>query len=113
MLQKIKEWLFNKKAQFSLFTKVENHNTTVCVHLHKCNQVVDIGDWYSCSWSRGLLIMFRRPDADMVHIDYVIGYYGLDGIMILRNTGTLEADEIRYVKGVFRIRKLEKDEETD
>lgn len=113
MLQKIKQWLFSKKAQFSLFTKVENGNVSLCIHLHKCNQVVEVGHWYSCSWSRGLLIMFRNPNVDMVHIDYVIGYYGLDGMIMLRNTGTIQADDIRFEKGVFRIRKIETDEKTD
>ena len=97
----VKQWLFNKKPQFTLFTKLENGIMNVCVHFHKCDKVVNVGDLYSASWHRGLSIMFYHPHKDNIHIEYTLSARNGD----VFNQGVIQADDIRFEKGVFRIWK--------
>jgi hypothetical protein len=101
MIQKIKEWLFNKKPQFTLFTEVKDKEITLLAHLHKCKQVVVIGDRYKASWHRGISIVFVNPSSDMIHMGYLL----LDPVGIIHDKGIIPANEIRFEKGVFRIGK--------
>jgi hypothetical protein len=101
MIHKIKQWLSGKKNQFTLFTKVENGVMNVCVHFHKCGMVINIGQQYSASWHRGLSIMFYHPNKDNIHIEYTLA--AKNGEVL--NQGVIQADDIRFEQGVFRIWK--------
>lgn len=101
MIQKIKQWLFNTKPQFTLFTQVQDNKTTLFAYLHKCEQAVAIGERYKASWHRGIAIVFVEPSTDMIHI----GYVRVDPVGNVYDQGIIPADEIRFEKGVFRIGK--------
>lgn len=102
MIQTIKEWLFNKKPQFTLFTRVvKDKETTLFASLHKCGQVVAIGERYGASWHRGIAIVFVNPSSDMIHMGYLL----LDPTGGIHDKGVIQANDIRFEKGVFRIGK--------
>ena len=98
-VKKVKDWLLDTKPQFTLFTEVKDKEETLFAHLHKCGQVVAIGERYGASWYRGIAIIFVNPSSDMIHIAYLL----VDPVGGILENGVIQANDIRFDKGVFRI----------